>query len=115
MKTELRQYLETALWSSIDDSGNPLDERYSVDDFSFETIEQARKDISKFLELAGELVENYDVETVMHDFWLTRNHHGAGFWDGDYEKSVGEKLTELSHTFGQLDLYIGDDGKVYGG
>ena len=23
-------------------------------------------------------------EYAGHDFWLTRNGHGAGFWDGDW-------------------------------
>jgi hypothetical protein len=46
-------------------------------------------------------------------FWLTRNHHGAGFWDGDYPKEIGEALTKLSHEFGETDAYVGDDGKLH--
>lgn len=61
----------------------------------------------------GALLDNYDYEIAMHDFWLTRNRHGAGFWDGDYEKADGEKLTELAHSFGEINLYVGDDGKIY--
>jgi len=30
-----------------------------------------------------------------HDFWLTRNGHGAGFWDGDWPET-GDALTEAS-------------------
>lgn len=48
-----------------------------------------------------------------HDFWLTRNGYGAGFWDGDWQKDVGEQLTQLSKSFGECNLYIGDDGKIY--
>jgi hypothetical protein len=49
---------------------------------------------------------------IGHDFWLTRNRHGAGFWDrglGD----LGDKLTAAAHTYGESNLYVGDDGQVY--
>jgi len=106
-------YIETALWSSIDDNGVPLDEKYSENDFADETLEQLREDCNKFQNEAGDLLDNLNETLVAHDFWLTRNHHGAGFWDGEYEKSTGKKLTELSHEFGECDLYVGDDGKLY--
>ena len=37
-----------------------------------------------------------------HDFWLTRNGHGAGFWDGDWPK-YGKMFTEISELFGTAD------------
>lgn len=59
-----------------------------------------------------------DVDTIAHDFWLTRNHHGAGFWDGDYSESydagsIGEKLTAIADKFGEIWAYMGDDGLIY--
>ena len=27
----------------------------------------------------------YDPDQLGHDLWLTRNGHGAGFWDRDFE------------------------------
>ena len=36
-----------------------------------------------------------------HDFWLTRNGHGAGFWDGDYPESEETILTDAARTFGE--------------
>ncbi len=49
--------------------------------------------------------------------WQFHAALGAGFWDGDYEykdgADDGDYLTELSGTFGNVDLYIGGDGKVY--
>lgn len=108
-----QSYLITALWSSTDDDGNPLDSTYSIDDLSTEAIELAEKDTTAFLEKAGALLDNYDDSQAVHDFWLTRNRHGAGFWDGDYAKSIGEKLTKLSHSFGEINLYVGDDNKLY--
>lgn len=48
-----------------------------------------------------------------HDFWLTRNGHGAGFWDGDWVEPHGTALTTWADTFGGRDSYLGDDGLVY--
>lgn len=50
-----------------------------------------------------------------HDFWLTAVGHGAGFWDGDWPHH-GDRLTALVEETvrrGSLDVYRGDDGKVY--
>lgn len=111
----LHQYLATALWSSTDESDTPLDKNYSLTDFSYETIKQAEKDLDEFVKRAGELLDGLDLETVAHDFWLTRNRHGAGFWDGDYSESIGDALTDLAHNFKEQWLYVGDDKKLYFG
>lgn len=115
----LSGYLSTALWSTNDQSdergGRPMDENYSLDDIDPETIARAEKDCADFEAKAGNLLDGLDMGTVGHDFWLTRNGHGAGFWDGDYEKSVGDALTKISKEFGEVDLYVGDDGKIYSG
>lgn len=54
---------------------------------------------------------------IGHDFWLTRNHHGTGFWDrysGDQEGTrIGQYLTDQAHAYGESYLYVGDDGKVH--
>ncbi len=47
-----------------------------------------------------------------HDYELTRNGHGAGFWDGDWPEAEGEALTKLAKAEGELDLYEGDDGII---
>lgn len=113
----LAGYLTTALWSSMDNSndqgGDPLDANYDTDDIDPETIEKADKDCAAFIQKAGALLDGLNMGTVGHDFWLTRNGHGAGFWDGDYEKEVGEALTKISKEFGEVDLYVGDDGKIH--
>ena len=49
-----------------------------------------------------------------HDFWLTRNGHGCGYWDGDWPKGIGVGLDKLAHKFGEFDLFVGDDGLIYG-
>ena len=112
----LDHYLVCALWSSTDDAGAPLDDNYDSSDIAEESRNAAEAEIVDFLALC----ESEGLRPFMHmgdeqfghDFWLTRNGHGAGFWDRGLGE-VGEKLTELAKTYGSSDAYVGDDGKVY--
>ncbi|KKN48353.1 hypothetical protein LCGC14_0653880 [marine sediment metagenome] len=54
-----------------------------------------------------------DDKQAGHDFWLTRNGHGAGFWDGDWNEPYGEMLTAGSKQYGEFQPYLGDDGLIY--
>ena len=122
MNTFTRQYLIAALWSSNDEStpdgDQPLDDNYSIDDIAPDTIAQAKTDCARFqaenttdLEAAAPL--GCDDEQAAHDFWLTRNRHGAGFWDRGYG-DIGDRLTTAAHAFDELNLYVGDDGMIHG-
>ena len=93
----LRSYIETALWTANLDG-------YSIDNIVPNSLKKVRKDIDSFIKKAGSLLEGLDPIQVGHDFLLTRNGHGAGFWDGDYEKEIGEKLTEISKSFKEVDV-----------
>ena len=106
-------YIECALWSSTDDDGEPMDSTYSVDDLAPETVESMVADCQDFQRLCSpdDLALQSD-EQNGHDFWLTRNRHGAGFWDRGLGEA-GTRLTENAHSYGSSDLYVGDDGKVY--
>jgi hypothetical protein len=129
------QYLETALWSSNDESdesgGEPLDANYDVRDFTKAAIATARKECkaffnanyddmvkaskyaarSKYLKETGidsdnaEDLADIDFGTHGFDFWLTRNRHGAGFWDRGYGQ-VGDKLSEAAKSFGESYIYV---------
>jgi hypothetical protein len=50
-------------------------------------------------------------DAIGHDFWLTRNGHGAGFWDRGLGE-LGDFLTKMSKPFGEATLYVSDDGEV---
>jgi len=112
-----RAYIEAALWSSTDWSdesgGEPLDKNYSVGDIDDATLDKMIADCADFQERFGELIGS-ETEQAGHDFWLTRNGHGAGFWDGDWEEPAATELTEGSKEYGEFDLYIGDDGAIHG-
>lgn len=101
-------YIQAALWSSTDDDGNPLDDKLSMEDIDLNTHLKMVQDCAAFMEKT----KCPDDAQYGHDFWLTRNRHGAGFWDGDYPKKLGEKLTKVSDDFGEVFLYVNDDGKV---
>ena len=120
MHSMTENYLIAALWSSTDNTneqgGDPLDANYSLDDIAPESVEQAEKDCLAFIaENDGDIDGDY--EQAGYDFWLTRNHHGAGFWDGDWDEErngmIGQRLTEASHKFGEVNAVVGDDGKIY--
>ncbi len=66
------------------------------------------------LVIANEEDIGSDDEAAGHDFWLTRNGHGAGFWDGDWPEPAATRLTASSKKYGEFNLYLGDDGKIYG-
>ncbi len=111
-----RQYIITALWSSMDNSddqgGDPLDANYGPEDIAPETLASIHEDCETFQRDHAEDIGG-DLERAGHDFWLTRNHHGAGFWDGDWQEKAGQRLTEASHAYGECDLYIGDDERIH--
>jgi len=111
----VRHYLETALWSSMDEEGRPLDRKYSVEDFSIRAIREATQECKYFVEQAGDLLDATGASDSQnaHDFLLTRNRHGAGFWDRGYDEELGKKLTEIAHGFGEAWIYVSDNGKLY--
>lgn len=122
-------YIRCALWSTNDESdpetgGNPLDKNYGPDDLDPDALKKMVADCAKFQKDNAYMLEKawtdhgQDYAQCGHDFWLTRNGHGAGFWDGDYshdhgEGIVGKALTKAAKEFGETWLYVGDDGKIY--
>ena len=115
----INQLVTTLLWSSSDDDGNPLDSG------DYEASEELKTSLAAdFQGFLDSLPEGFDVEDhytgngnienmLEHDYILTRNHHGAGFWDGDWGKEMGNTLTELAQRKSEIEAYVGDDGLVY--
>ena len=132
----LDAYIKCALWSTpntqfLEDGEEEeetcaLDEDYGPYDLSPEVYREMREDCTDFL-----FAHPQDPVTVFLsglgevslweagcDFWLTRNGHGAGFWDGDWDKPSfeedwGERLTERARPYGSVDLYVGDDKRIH--
>ena len=112
LDTFTRAYIEAALWSSSDDTDRPLDERFGREDIHASTLLTMIGDCAAFQRDHADLLADIEPAQAGHDFWLTRNGHGAGFWDRDLGE-VGEQLTKASDQYPAIDLYVGDDGLVH--
>lgn len=129
LETALSGYVETALWlahcygdvqhddcrgencdSGLDDLG------FDYDDVAESAIEEMRTDVTNFIEsCAAERPNCFDTlpaESIGHNFYLDRNGHGTGFWDRGLGE-LGDWLSKQCEPYGDDDLYVGDDGKVY--
>lgn len=104
----LEAYMQTLRWSSKDDGDDEWDNREFTDD----ARNQAKRDVEAFIKKAGSLLDGEELPKAMHNFALTRNGHGAGFWDGGYTEEKGEALTKLSELFGVVEVYVTDDGEL---
>lgn len=120
----LDSYLTAQLWTGSIDfmtgtyeaggealvSDNILDSVASVADLPEEIRSQAVEDTEQFISLVSEylhyweLPEGLTAQQLGHDFSLTRNQHGAGFWDRGWE-DLGSWLTCVAQSFGSCSLY----------
>jgi hypothetical protein len=91
---------------------------FTADDVDSEAMDAMREDVEAFISdpaIRNALrfwVDTFGETQVGHDFWLTRNGHGAGFWDrfSDGEgEAYGRALTEAAKPYGSTNLYVGDD------
>lgn len=113
----LDDYIECALWSSHDMRDGA---EYQLDDWVGDLGPGVREALAQDLDsfFCDHEVQALIAQTGMgweqaaHDFWLTRNHHGAGFWDRG-NGAAGDRLSELTYAYGGQDLYIGDDGLIW--
>lgn len=131
MTTELtstqRRYLETALWSTSglteDLSCKSLDDVITPDEMVAHFpnwTSQSLKELAEFLAAAydqGLLTDDDDTEYAAHNFWLSREGHGAGFFDGDYDNR-GDRLQKMADSYGTGELNVSvrlaGDGQVAG-
>ena len=112
----IADYITAALWSTTghkNDNFEFLDEKYSIDDLDESTLAQIEDDCEQFIKITvGKNTDKFETDHPGHDFWLTRNGHGTGFWNGDYPIH-GDYLTKISERFGECNIYVGDDNKLY--
>jgi hypothetical protein len=109
----VESYINTALWSSTNDDGRPLDSKYEKKDIALGSRMHMERDCREFLSRVYNKISFENAHSIGHDFWLTRNGHGAGFWDGDYPEELGKYLTDVAHSFGECYLLVGDDGMLH--
>lgn len=110
-------YITAMQWASTDAEGESLD-NYPT---SQEAKDNAAKTCDAFIKAHGDdldvvmgLHPNYGYSEAGHDLFLTRERHGAGFWDrnlGHY----GDVFTKYCEGIGEADPYVGDDNLIYMG
>ena len=94
------------------DCGPDDDERQNAD-WSKDGLAEARLHVEQFLDVTpSKLLHDIPPAQIGHDLWLTRNGHGAGFWDRGLG-AQGDSLTAICEALGQVDSYVADDGFLY--
>jgi hypothetical protein len=110
-------YLESAFWL-ISEEYEEAAKSVNYADFDEESWNEILQECKDFQESNAALLEeaygirDYNRSSAGHDFFLTRNGHGVGFWDRDLG-AVGDKLTEAAKVYGETSLYITSDGQVH--
>lgn len=131
--TVTKHYLIALLWTAPgnDECENPGD-AYDASDLPHAIYDQAYRDCEAFILACGALFDDAmachadgygqhpDVGSAEaafgHDFALTRNGHGAGFWDRDSEglpRVLGHQLTRIAESMGECNLLIESNGSIY--
>ena len=115
-------FITTLIWSS----GEEYDGK-DADDLSLEARHAIEADCQDFLRrvedkflscnwhhVPGSRGEWCEWSQLAHDYCLTRNGHGAGFWDGDWDDTgISEFLDEQAKESSLMTIYDGDDGKLH--
>jgi hypothetical protein len=110
-------YIASILWVNVltEDGHGELvtSDDAELDDVSQDALEAMRDDCEAWLEIwAGSLlrwvielgIAGYDWAAAGHDFALTRNGHGAGYWDRGLGRA-GAALTVEAKTWGEFTLW----------
>lgn len=95
-------YINAALWAE------ELDDRFDIRDVVSEDRKKIKEEIEWFvdkLNKIGNTINRMTDDQLGHDLWLTRNGHGAGFFDRGYPEQDVETLTDLCDVLGSANLY----------
>jgi hypothetical protein len=113
-----RAYVTALFFADCGEDGQPASDA----DLAPETVARIAADCAAFesanaANIAGGCKrgsgEYTTAEQAGHDFYLTRQRHGVGFWDGDWPEPAATRLTDAAHAFKEAAPYAGDDGLIY--
>lgn len=118
-------FVECIVWTDEDMIKEDMEERgedpddldTSLENFDSASMEELKRQCRDFV------IDNWDDlqeyanngrtgDFAGHDFCLSRNGHGTGFWDrgaGD----LGDSLHRAAKVYGDGSLYLGQDGRIY--
>lgn len=95
-----RAYIEAVYFTETGDTDQPESDAGLTHEF----LRQSAMDCNLFYDEYAELIGD-NIEQAGHDFWLTRNGHGAGFWDRPeiYGDEAAAELTRACSFAGSSD------------
>lgn len=109
-------YVAALLWSSVVEHDG---ETVNADQFELSTqgADTCAADCLAFCNANGAFLARalgvYGAEQAGHDFALTRNGHGAGYWDRDeLPQDVRDHLTEAARAAGEANVWLNDAGEL---
>lgn len=84
-----------------DASGRALPAHVTADDFHPGALAECLADCAAFQAKAAAMLaeagaRGYSASRAGHDFWLTRNHHGAGFWEREELEDDSDEYEALT-------------------
>jgi hypothetical protein len=104
----LRGAVETLLWSESDDNGVPFDDNADESDIDPDSLAMLREAIDGFAMSTPQdtltMLNHYEAQRYItwspaqmygHDFALTSNGHGAGFWDRGESTGAADRLSAM--------------------
>ena len=111
--TAAQHAIHALLWSSNSDDYEPSEELVERiteewEDFR-DKAEQLGVDAYEHRALMINSAEGDEWDYAAHDFILTRNGHGTGFWDGQWCEPWGVKLTALCKEYSPIDVWVDDN------
>lgn len=92
-------YLEAVDFTELGEEGQPPIGADMDEDFLRECI----IDCLAFYSQVECVLATKNIAQAGHDFWLTRNGHGVGFWDRPeiYGANRVQRFTEIAESFGE--------------
>ncbi len=108
-------YVKAMLWAECHSSEGSENDGCPFDSLGFDFSDIDPKGLEEIIADCEAFQFNHradigsELKQAGHDFYLTRNRHGAGFWDGDWPNEVGERLTNAAHCYGTQGLMASDE------
>lgn len=103
--------LESGVSLATDGNGEEV-RGLDVDDVVPDVVAELANEVCDFWHTCADDLAGIGPGQIGYDFNLTRNGHGAGFWDRGLGEA-GDRLTDRCRPFGEWCLYVGDDGKLH--
>lgn len=99
LDTFTQAYVECLTWLQSET------EFYNI---SRDDMNKIESDCAHFIKRAAKYLKGLDAAQCGHDFYLTRNGHGSGFWDRGYDEKISVMLCKISKDLGECYIGMGE-------